>query len=73
MQPARRTFNNRMDRLCEEELIQPTITRETGRREGYVLTEDGRNMFDGWPPLSDIPGLALDGTVRPDSEPRRRS
>jgi hypothetical protein len=68
MQPARRTFNNRMDRLCEEELIQPTITRETGRREGYVLTEDGRSMFDGWPPLSDIPGLQLDGAVSPDRQ-----
>jgi hypothetical protein len=68
MQPARRTFNNRMDRLCEEELIQPTITRETGRREGYILTEDGQNMFDGWPPLSDIPGLQLDGAVRPDRQ-----
>jgi hypothetical protein len=73
MQPARRTFNNRMDKLCEEDLIQPTITRETGRREGYVLTNYGQNMFDGWPDLSEIPGLAHEGPVRPDSSPRPRS
>lgn len=72
-QPGRRTFNNRMDRLRSEELIEPTITRESGRGEGYVLTEAGQNMFDGWPPLSDIPGLQIDGPVRPDSQSRPRS
>jgi hypothetical protein len=76
-QPGRRTFNNRMDRLRSEELIEPTITRESGRGEGYVLTEDGQNMFDGWPPLRDIPGLELEGPVTPETssrrQPRRRS
>lgn len=56
-QPARRTFNNRMQKLCKRELVQPTIAREAGRVGNYVLTEDGQNIFDGWPPLSEIPGL----------------
>jgi len=72
-QPGRRTFNNRMGRLRREELIEPTITREAGRGEGYVLTEAGQNMFDGWPPLSDIPGLQLDGPVRHERQSRPRT
>ena len=70
---GRKMFTNRMKSLRQMELIRPTITRDTGRGEGYVLTENGRNMFDGWPPLSDIPGLELDGLVRPDSQSRPRS
>lgn len=70
---GRKMFTNRMKSLRQMELIRPTITRDSGRGEGYVLTEDGRNMFDGWPPLSDIPGLQLDGLVRPDSQSRPRS
>lgn len=77
MQPGRRTFNNRMARLRNDELVRPTVIQESGREEGYVLTEDGRNVFDGWPALSEIPGLELDGPVTPASlfrrQPRRRS
>ena len=70
---GRKMFTNRMKSLRQMELIRPTITRDTGRGEGYVLTENGRNMFDGWPPLSDIPGLELDGPVRPERPSRPRS
>ena len=70
---GRKTFNNRMKRLHRYRLIEPTVTRASGRNENYVLTEAGQSVFDGWPPLSDIPGLELDGPVRPDSEPRPRS
>lgn len=73
VQPARRTFNNRMDRLREEELVRATVTLESGREEGYVLTEDGRNIFDGWPDLRDIPGLELQGPVTPENCARRQS
>lgn len=77
MQPARRTFNNRMDRLREEELVRATVTRESGREEGYVFTEYGWEIFDGWPDLAEIPGLELQGPVTPDNcartQSRRRS
>lgn len=77
MQPARRTFNNRMDRLREEQLVRATVMRESGREEGYVLTEDGQDIFDGWPDLAEIRGLELDGVVTPENrstrQPRRRS
>jgi hypothetical protein len=70
---GRKTFNNRMKRLHRYRLIEPTVTRVSGRNENYVLTEIGQSVFDGWPPLSDISGLDLEGPVRPDSSPRRRS
>jgi hypothetical protein len=70
---GRRTFNERMERLYDEELVRPTVIRASGRKEDYVLTEDGQNMFDGWPPLSEIPGLELEGPVTPESRSRRRS
>jgi len=69
---GRRTFNNRMARMCREELARPTVTLETGRDEDYVLTEDGQTLFDGWPPLSDIPGLNLYGPVTPENSARRQ-
>jgi hypothetical protein len=72
-QPTRRNFNNRMKWLRNEELIRPAAKTAGNKDKGYVLTEDGQNMFDGWPDLSEIPGLALEGPVRPDSLPRRRS
>lgn len=62
---GRKTFNNRMKRMCREDLARPTVKRQSGREEGYVLTEDGQNMFDGWPLLSEIPGLEYDGPVKP--------
>lgn len=70
---GRKMFTNRMKSLRKLELIRATVTRESGRGEDYVLTEDGQNMFDGWPPLSDIPGLELDGPVRPERQARPRS
>jgi hypothetical protein len=63
---GRKTFNNRMERLCGDDLVRPTVIRASGKKEKYVLTEDGQNMFDGWPPLSEIHGLELDGPVVPE-------
>ncbi len=60
---GRRHLNNRLRRLVRWELIEPTATRG-GRNQDFILTEDGQNIFDGWPPLSDIPGLTLDGPDR---------
>jgi hypothetical protein len=68
---GRKTFNNRMKRLHLYRLIEPTVTRVSGRNENYVLTEVGQNVFDGWPDLSEIPGLELDGPVKPE-EPGSR-
>jgi hypothetical protein len=70
---GRKTFNNRMQRLRAEELIRATATTAGDKDKDYVLTEDGQSMFDGWPPLSEIPGLELDGPVTPESRSRRRS
>jgi DNA-binding HxlR family transcriptional regulator len=70
---GRKMFTNRMKSLRKLELIRATVTRESGRGEGYVLTDHGQNMFEGWPPLSDIPGLELDGPVRPDRQSPPRS
>jgi hypothetical protein len=64
---GKKTFANRMAWLCEERLLQPTSPPSQGTATNYVLTENGQNMFDGWPPLSEIPGLELDGPVQPDS------
>lgn len=61
---GRRNFNARMKRLYEVNLVRPTVTRASGRKEDYVLTDDGQNMFDGWPPLDEIPGLEEDGPVK---------
>jgi hypothetical protein len=72
-QPNRRNFNNRMKWLRNAELIQPAAKTAGNKDKGYVLTEYGQNIFDGWPDLSEIPGLEPEGPVRPDSEPRRRS
>jgi hypothetical protein len=69
---GRRHLNNRLQRLLRRELIEPTATRG-GRNEDFILTEDGQNIFDGWPPLSDIPGLTLDGPDRSTSRPQQRS
>ncbi|NQW47243.1 MAG: hypothetical protein HQ464_05685 [Planctomycetes bacterium] len=69
---GRRTFNTRMERLWRYGLLQPTVTRASGRNEDYVLTEVGQSVFDGWPPLSEIPGLELHGPVKPENTPRRR-
>jgi hypothetical protein len=73
MQPARRTFNNRMERMCREQLARPTVTLEAGRDEAYVLMEDGQTLFGDWPPLNDIPGLELHGPVTPENSARRHS
>ncbi len=70
---GRRTFNERMERLYDEDLIRPTVIRASGKKEKYVLTEDGQNMFDGWPDLADIPGLTYEGPATPEPRPRRRS
>ena len=69
---GRKTFNNRMTRMCDEELAEPTVTRESGRDEDYVLTEDGQKMFDGWPNLADIPELTYEGPATTEEQPRRR-
>lgn len=63
---GRKTFNNRIKRLWRYLLIEPTVTRASGRNEDYVLTEVGQSVFDGWPDLSEIPGLERDGPVVPD-------
>jgi hypothetical protein len=63
---GRKTFNNRMKRLYDEDLVRPTVIRVSGRNENYILTKDGQNMFDGWPELTEIPGLELDGPVVPE-------
>ena len=70
---GRRTFNNRMRKMCEEELAEPTVTRDAGQDGNYVLTGNGKNMFDGWPDLEDIPGLTYEGPATPEPRPRRRS
>lgn len=70
---GRRTFNNRMERMVQEELARPTVMLDSGRDEDFVLTQDGLTLFDGWPRLSDIPGLELDGPVRPERPSRPRS
>ena len=70
---GRRTFNNRMRKMCEEELAEPTVTRDAGQDGKYVLTEDGQSMFDGWPKLEHIPGLTYEGPATPEEQPRRRS
>ena len=70
---GRKTFNNRMRRMCEEELAESTVTRESGQDGNYVLTENGQRMFDGWPDLEDIPGLTYEGPATPEPRPRRRS
>jgi hypothetical protein len=77
MQPARRTFNKRMERMCREQLARPTVWQESGKGENFVLTEDGQTLFGDWPLLTDIPGLELHGPVTPENSagrrPRRRS
>ena len=70
---GRRTFNNRMRKMCEEELAEPTVTRDAGQDGNYVLTGNGQSMFDGWPDLEDIPGLTYEGPATPEPRPRRRS
>lgn len=55
---GRKTINNRMKELRQMALIRSTATRGE-RQEDYVLTEDGQNLFEGWPELSEIPGLEL--------------
>ena len=71
-QPARRTFNGRMERLRRYRLAQATTTRESGRDEDYVLTARGQTLFDGWPDLEDIPELTYEGPATPEEQPRRR-
>lgn len=70
---GRRTFNNRMERMVQDELARPTVTLDSGRDEDFVLTPDGLTLFDGWPDLREIPGLELDGPVRPERQARPRS
>jgi hypothetical protein len=70
---GRRTFNNRMNQLCRKRLIAPTATTAHGKNKKFVLTNEGQCMFHGWPPPDEIPGLELDGPVKPESRPRRRS
>jgi hypothetical protein len=72
-QPGRKTFNNRMKKLSDEELVRATVTRGSGREEDYVLTEDGQILFDGWPALSDIPGLELHAPHSRETTTRRRN
>jgi len=70
---GRRTFNNRMKRMCEVELAEPTVTRDAGQDGDYVLTGNGQTLFDGWPDLADVPGLTYEGPATPEPRPRRRS
>ena len=69
---GRKTFNNRMKDLRTVGFVRATATRGN-RPEDLVLTDCGASVFDGWPPLSDIPGLELDGPVRPERPSRPRS
>jgi hypothetical protein len=69
---GKKTFAERITRLCDEDLIRPTSPLSQGAATKYVLTDEGQNMFDGWPPLTDIPGLELDGPITPESRSRRR-
>jgi hypothetical protein len=69
---GRKNFNNRMARMCEEQLARPTVWQESGKGENFVLTEDGQTLFGDWPLLTDIPGLELQGPVTPENSARRR-
>lgn len=70
---GKKTFANRMAWLCDKQLLRPTSPPSQGIATNFVLTEKGQNMFDGWPDLSEIPGLELEGPVQPESRSRRRS
>jgi hypothetical protein len=69
---GRRTFNNRMKDLRTAGFVRAT-TMKGNRPEDLVLTDCGASVFDNWPDLPDIPGLALHGTVTPESWARRRT
>lgn len=69
---GRRTFNNRMKDLRTAGFVRATAMKGN-RPEDLVLTDCGARVFDGWPPLTDIPGLELHGKVTPESRTRRRS
>ena len=55
--PGRRTVNNRLEKLRKD--------RWADHKKGYVLTAEGRLIFNGWPELSEIPGLSLMPPPRP--------
>lgn len=55
---GRKTFNNRIRELRGFRLIEATATKGN-RQEDHVLTEEGARVFDGWPELTEIPGLEL--------------
>jgi hypothetical protein len=69
---GRRTFNTRMKDLRTAGFVRATAMKGN-RPEDLVLTDCGAHVFDNWPDLQDIPGLALRGTVTPESWARRRT
>jgi hypothetical protein len=56
-QPGRKKVDNRLAKLREKGWADHI--------KGYVLTPKGKLLFDGWPDLSEIPGLSLTPPLRP--------
>jgi hypothetical protein len=56
-QPGRKSVDSRLNKLQAEGWVT--------HKQGYVLTDDGKLLFDGWPDLSEIPGLSLTLPPRP--------
>jgi hypothetical protein len=57
--PGRKNLDNRLKGLKEGGWV--TLPR----RNGYVLTRKGQQLFNGWPDLAEIPGLTLIPPPRP--------
>jgi hypothetical protein len=55
--PGRKTVDNRLEKLRKDKWAD--------HKKGYVLTPKGKLLFDGWPDLSEIPGLSLTLPPRP--------
>lgn len=57
-QPGLANIYKRLRRLVAKRYATTTSTTAAGNQQGYVLTEDGRLVFDGWP---EVPGLRNQG------------
>lgn len=57
--PGRKNVDNRLADLRKDGLVA------LPRKKGYVFTSDGERVFNGWPDLSEIPGLSLTPPPRP--------
>jgi hypothetical protein len=56
---GRKSVDNRLAQLRTDGLVS------LPHKNGYVLTPDGERIFNGWPDLSEIPGLSLTLPPRP--------